>query len=629
MKENTFTRVILNVIIAIVFSSKLIYSVTSLSSVNERIDHPRTDKHSVKELLRDSFIMTRDLTGQKQHNGSVPGRLRLHGDIRAMSAPANDYLHKFTHLPDVSAICSSTGLVLRVKRIFYGFSATPEELTLGETCKSNRVLEPDNDLLFIYALTDCQSEKQVLPEYIVYKFVLHYVPLSDRHWFWYHRVNVGVECRFERPHHVHNQVVRPTWAVPLRKSIRSRLGDFRIQLMDDSWSSPVRSAVYLLGQRVNVQVSTRHQYPDVKLYINSCYVTTTKNLPRATKHTIIDNFGCFRESRINPDARFRFTKADNIVQFFFGAFQFIEAPDAQVSLHCELSVSGGGPTPVQKACFYNHIKHRWISVFGHDSVCDCCDSVCNQTKSKRLIYEGFVSSDQVVFSDPVTSPFSPLGSSTLDSTLLAHNTDDAIWFEAKLAKDPQRSHTHQDFVASVTLRSSEDHAKKHESHTSRVDLKEGDVEILMATRESFVKSERPKVNTRLKTKETMPEVDSMEPATSLGWSQHGMRQNLMKGQSYWPKAVFGKGKDSIRMTGLVDEIVESSTMDDSRLGEEEPHEVILSSFNSKYGHLGFPSYSESEEESEFQVGLDELMEKGVVRSLDTAKDPEYYFISDK
>lgn len=64
----------------------------------------------------------------------------------------------------------------------------------------------------------------------------------------------------------------------------------------DSWSSPVRSAVYLLGQNVNVQISTRHHYPGVKLFINSCYVATVNTLSQATKYSIIDNYGWVKQN---------------------------------------------------------------------------------------------------------------------------------------------------------------------------------------------------------------------------------------------------------------------------------------------------------------------------------------------
>ncbi|XP_016151026.1 zona pellucida sperm-binding protein 3 [Sinocyclocheilus grahami] len=216
-----------------------------------------------------------------------------------------------------------------------------------------------------------------------------YLPLSTPKLPPLSQSQCAIKHRYKREHHVHSLVVSPTSRTLLRKLIRSRSGDFWIQLMDDSWSSPVRSAVYLLGQQVNVQVSMRHNYQGVKLFINSCYAATVNTLSQASKHSIIDNYGCLRESRINPGAsRFRFSRADNVVQFSFGAFQFIEAPDAQIALHCELSVSGGGPSPMQKSCFYSHTDKRWISVFGQDSICDCCDSVCNQTKTKRITHEG-------------------------------------------------------------------------------------------------------------------------------------------------------------------------------------------------------------------------------------------------
>lgn len=82
-----------------------------------------------------------------------------------------------------------------------------------------------------------------------------------------------------------------------------------------------------------------------------------------------------------------------------------------------------------------------------------------------------------------------MASSTLNSTLRANRNDDTIWFEAKLAKEPQRSYTHEDFVASVTLISSEE-AHDKLFRTSTVELieeerkemeeeKHGDVEILI------------------------------------------------------------------------------------------------------------------------------------------------------
>ncbi|XP_026079402.1 uncharacterized protein LOC113056773 [Carassius auratus] len=640
MKVKSITRVVLCLILGIFSSPTLLNCVSGSSSLDKKANHQRRarEKDSGKIIVRDPFTNTPDVTRRRP----VPV-LRIRG-----RTPGEDHLHTYSRLPEVSVICSRSGFVLRVKKNFYGFSAIAEELTLGETCKSNGVLQPYNDLLFTYALTDCQGEQQVFPDYVAYKYVLHYVPRSYRDTRFYHRVHVGLECRYKREHHVHSLVVRPTSRTLLHKLIRSRSGDFWIQLMDSSWSSPVRSAVYLLGQQVNVQVSTRHHYQGVKLFINSCYAATVNTLSQATKHSIIDNYGCLRESRINPGAsRFRFSRADNVVQFSFGAFQFIEAPDAQIALHCELSVSGGGPSHMQKSCFYSHTHKRWISVFGPDSVCDCCDSVCNQTKTKRITHEGFVSSDQVLFSDPLTSPFSTLPSSTLESIPIAHRSDDVILFEAKLAKESQTSYTHKDFVASVSLISSEEVHDKipHASNTSTVEFieeerkeieeeKHGDVEIILAISKSIVGSERP-------------DLDPMKKLGIASLDLYGDRkmQNLTKGSNYSQKKgqrveqVIQEDKGSTKTSLMINETMEEHpNMDESTMGDSGTGQLNVflppfiseeknSSENNKEG-LGFLLISPFEEKPDFPLGSDELVEKGVVRKLDLAHDSDDDYFSD-
>lgn len=158
MKVNSITRLVLGSILVIFSRPGLLNSGLSLS--DERVDRPRTarEKHPWKLEVSDPFTNTPDLRRQR----SVPV-LRIRGRTPARRIPPGpDYLPKFTRLPDVSVTCSSTSFVLRVKTIFYGFLAAAEELTLGETCKSNGVVEPHNDLLFTYALTDCQGEQQVI-----------------------------------------------------------------------------------------------------------------------------------------------------------------------------------------------------------------------------------------------------------------------------------------------------------------------------------------------------------------------------------------------------------------------------------------------------------------------------------
>jgi len=165
MKVNSITRLFLGSILVIFSRPALLNRGLSLS--DERVDRPHTahGKHPGKLVVSDPFTNTPNLTRQR----SVPV-LRIRGRTPARRIPPGpDYLPKFTRLPDVSVTCLSSSFVLRVKKIFYGFSAAAEELTLGEICKSNGVVEPHKDLLFKYALTDCQGEQQVIVVIVIFK----------------------------------------------------------------------------------------------------------------------------------------------------------------------------------------------------------------------------------------------------------------------------------------------------------------------------------------------------------------------------------------------------------------------------------------------------------------------------
>jgi len=165
MKVNSITRLFLGSILVIFSRPELLNRGLSLS--DERVDRPHTahGKHPGKLVVSDPFTNTPNLTRQR----SVPV-LRIRGRTPARRIPPGpDYLPKFTRLPDVSVTCLSSSFVLRVKKIFYGFSAAAEELTLGEICKSNGVVEPHKDLLFKYALTDCQGEQQVIVVIVIFK----------------------------------------------------------------------------------------------------------------------------------------------------------------------------------------------------------------------------------------------------------------------------------------------------------------------------------------------------------------------------------------------------------------------------------------------------------------------------
>ncbi|KAM3595128.1 uncharacterized protein V6R79_018515 [Siganus canaliculatus] len=302
----------------------------------------------------------------------------------------------FAYLPDVSVTCSTSDFVVRVKPSFYGLDADAEELTLGETCKSNGVLRPYGDLLFTYPLTACDGVRQSPDGYLVYKFVLHFEPKSfpTRR----KQIDVDIECRYQRNYHVSQLTVKPTWhTAVVRKKLEGSPSDFRIQLMDDLWSGPPKSQVYQLGDIVHFQVSAPRLPTGAKLYIDTCYATLSKDSDSFLKYIIIDNLGCMVDSRRDPGASQFVSRTDRSLRFSLTAFQFTSDPDTEVSVHCKVFVTAEGPAPAHKSCTYS--GDGWKALTGDNSICECCDSQCVTSKHRRAMMEGSTSSRSLLVSD--------------------------------------------------------------------------------------------------------------------------------------------------------------------------------------------------------------------------------------
>ncbi|XP_055087259.1 zona pellucida protein C [Periophthalmus magnuspinnatus] len=297
-------------------------------------------------------------------------------------------------LPDVSVTCSKSDFVVRVKSGFYGLDADSTELRLGSTCQSNGVLRPDGDLLFSYPLTQCDGVRELLPGYVVYKFVLHYDPRPEHFPSKPHPITVNIECRYQRNHYLQIPAIKPTWETRVvHKRLRASQTNFHIQLMDDTWTNPVKSRVFQLEETVNVQVSAPHLPPGQKLYINSCYATPVTHSKSNVKCTIIDNYGCLMDSKMEPGASKFVARTDKSVRFSLKAFQFVTDPDAEISMSCQLYVTSAGPSPAHKSCTYT--QKRWEALSGDDVICKCCDSQCVTSIRERAMMDGITSSESL------------------------------------------------------------------------------------------------------------------------------------------------------------------------------------------------------------------------------------------
>ncbi|XP_071354412.1 zona pellucida sperm-binding protein 3-like [Trachinotus anak] len=334
------------------------------------------------------------LSSQSASPAPTPGTPRSVRPAKPQAKIQSD----FAHLPDVSVTCSTSDFVVRVKPAFYGLGADAEELKLGSSCKSNGALRPYGDLLFTYPLTACDAVREAPQGYLFYKFVLHYEPSPKRLSSRPHRMDIDIECRYQRNHHVYQLAVKPTWQTAVvRKRLKGRPSDFQIELMDDSWSIPAKSQVYQLGQTVNFQVSAPHLSSRGKLYISTCYATPSAGSQSPLKYAIISNFGCMLDSKRDPGASQFIHRTDKTLRFSLKAFQFTADPDSEISIHCKLSVTSEEPSPAHKSCSYR--GNRWRALTGDDSICECCDSQCVTSKSRRAMMEGSASSMSLLVSD--------------------------------------------------------------------------------------------------------------------------------------------------------------------------------------------------------------------------------------
>ncbi|XP_028292978.1 zona pellucida sperm-binding protein 3 [Gouania willdenowi] len=341
----------------------------------------------------------------------------------------------FAYLRDVSVTCSSSDFVVRVKPAFYGLGADAEELRLGSGCRSNGELGPYGDLLFTYPLTACDGVRELPHGYLVYKFVLHYEPSAKRFSTGAQRFRIDIECRYPRDHHVHQLVLKPTWeTVVLRKKLKGQSNDFEIKLMDESWSGPAKSQVYHLGQTVHLQVSAPQLPSEGTLYISSCIATPSSISKSSLKYTIIDNFGCILDSKREPGASQFVSRTHNTLRLSLRAFQFTADPDTEVSIHCKLFVTSDDPGPAHKSCTYS--GDRWWALTGYDSICECCESQCVTSKTRRAIKEGSASSLPLLFSDWLHHEDGIHPSSSIKDESSVHHYSDQQLGHEKLLKNP-------------------------------------------------------------------------------------------------------------------------------------------------------------------------------------------------
>ncbi|XP_041096653.1 uncharacterized protein LOC121308362 [Polyodon spathula] len=395
---------------------------------------------------------------------------------RIMSLGSVDKSPTTPAVSDVAVLCGESHMVVKVKKRFFGFGCTASQLSLGYNyeCQSNGVDRKTGDIVFTYSQSACGSKRSMPDGLVVYQNILRYVPNRRRSSIRRtHPLNIEIECRYPRFHHLYKLVFRPTWNPPAGIRTLKQSG-FDLIPMNSAWTKGSLSNVYQLGQVINFQARGYPRKPGQKIFVHSCHATASPDSNSTPQYNVIDNYGCMVDSKIEAsNSSFVPPRTRDTINFVVDAFQFNVKPSSKIYLHCILFLANSPQvTPGAKSCTYNRIKKRWEELEGFNSVCTCCNSKCVGGALESLS-EDLKSSGPLLFvGNEVEDPLTEKQSSFSQSSPLLDDSETV----SSSSSDPDDQITWVNAVE--TAENMTDHALAEEQgKSSHIDTERREVEM--------------------------------------------------------------------------------------------------------------------------------------------------------
>uniref|UniRef100_A0AAV2LAI7 Zona pellucida sperm-binding protein 3 n=1 Tax=Knipowitschia caucasica TaxID=637954 RepID=A0AAV2LAI7_KNICA len=315
--------------------------------------------------------------------------------LESQKLQVHEAIHKVKIKPDhdlvpadsVRVECGVDDITVDVKPDFLGNGQLihSSELSLGD-CPIEASTE--NTFHFQTTLQSCGSTMTLSEEALIYSFSLSYHPFPIGATFILKTspAEVLIECHYPRHQLVSSEGVRPTW-FPLSAQISSNQHlQFKMQLMNEDWSSPRPSSVFLVNDVLHVEVSVvqGHHIPR-KLFVDECVATASPSPDSEPRYEFVSNYGCFMDSKLTGAKSFFLQRIqENVLHFKLPAFQFRQQLGHSVFFYCKLKAASVSVPidPEHKACSYLNEASRWVASDGDNKVCACCNSGCRK-KRKR------------------------------------------------------------------------------------------------------------------------------------------------------------------------------------------------------------------------------------------------------
>ncbi|TRY56182.1 hypothetical protein DNTS_002536, partial [Danionella cerebrum] len=160
-----------------------------------------------------------------------------------------------------------------------------------------------------------------------------------------------------------------------------RFGAFTITPVDEFWKPLELGKSFDLGEPVCFEAKAPRSSGNLRLYLNSCFVSASPSFPHMETHTVVHNAGCLVDSENSTVTKFypgpdKTTVRLCIEAFLFKSMLLMPADNKNLFLHCELDLGPENPMSKAKSCTYDAHSKKWTELYGQDLVCECCDSTC-------------------------------------------------------------------------------------------------------------------------------------------------------------------------------------------------------------------------------------------------------------